>query len=425
MSGYGEAKPATEHVGEEFRSARLLSSLPPDVATFLRPHAGRISAAIIQEIQQSVPAYAQPLRGTFGRTLVEGVEQAVLHCLDCLGNPSVGNGRWVEFFRARGRFEFHHRHNMDALQAAARVGGRAAWRYISALITPQIMEKAPDLVSVCAEGILAFVDELSATALEGYHAAQAEASGAGEHSRRQLLELILAGTVTAPLTMQGLACAAGWSLPELATVVVLRRTNGSGDLAWLEHLEDVLSDTDSMEPILLTTDPQRDLAALSDGRVTGWHAAVSPPVPLAESPSALRTARRALRLLGGAATETAPVIWCQDHLATLWILAEDFFPAEVAKRSLDPLDALTEKQRERLGDTLLAWLETRGGAPEIARRLQVHPQTVRSRMHQLKDLFGDRLDDADDRLSMHLALRAQRLLRTMAESSPEARSTAR
>lgn len=422
MSGNDNEKHATEHTGAGCRSARLLGSLPPEVAAFLRPHAGRISAAVIKEIQQSVPAYSQPLRGPFGRAMVEGVEQAVLHCLDCLGNPDVRRESWIELFRTRGRLEFNHRDNLDALQAAARVGGQAAWRYVSTLITPQLMRKAPDLVALGAEGIFAFVDELSATALEGYYAAQAEASGAIERRRRQLLDLILAGTDAAPRTLADMASAADWPLPEVAAVVVLQRTNGGGDVAWLDQLEGALSDADFGEPVLLTADPHRHLAALTEGRVRGWRAAVSPSVPLADAPSALRTARRALRLLDTTTDETEPVIWCQDHLATLWLLAEDFFAAEVAKRSLDPFDSLSEKQRERLSDTLLAWLETRGGAPEIAKRLRVHPQTVRSRLHQLKELFGERLDNEDDRLSMHLALRAQRLLRSIAERSPEPRT---
>lgn len=405
-----------EHTSGEYRSARLLAALPPEVATFLRPHAGRICAAIVQEIQQSVPAYSQPLQAPFGRAIAEGVEQAVHRCLDCLGNPQVQHESWTKAFRARGRLEYNHRRNMDALQAAARAGGRAAWHCVASLLTPEIMEQAPDLVALGAEGIFAFVDELSAAALEGYHAAQAEASGTTDLRRTQLLELILTDTDTTPPTLAALATAANWPLPDRAAVLILQGTNGTRFPARMLD-EDVLSDLDSAEPVLLTADPHRHLAQLSATVSRGWRAAVSPIVPLADAPSALRTARLALRLLGTATEDAEPIIWCQDHLATLWLLAEDFFAAEVAKRSLDPFESLGEKQRERLGDTLLAWLETRGGATEIARRLQVHPQTVRSRLHQLRDLFGDRLDDADDRLGMHLALRAQRLMHEVGESS--------
>ncbi|GAB3479022.1 helix-turn-helix domain-containing protein [Amycolatopsis cihanbeyliensis] len=391
-----------------YRSTELLASLPREVAEQLRPHTGRIAAAIIREVQRTVPAYAQPIEGTFGKVLVQSVEQAVIHCIDRVGNPDVAHDPWVDFFRDRGRIEYRERRNMDALQAAARVGGRAAWRYISALMD-QLAEISPDFVALGAEGIFAYVDELSAAAVEGYHEAQREDVGPGDRRRRALLELIVTDAEASPQTLASMAEAAEWPLPDRAAIVALEAAADAPEFP-VELLDtDVLINLEAGEPYLLSTDPKPQLDALT-GRWTGWRAAVSPTVPLSDAPAALRTARRALRLITDAGTGS-PVIWCQDHLATLWLLAEDFFGAEVAKRSLDPFDSLSEKQRDRLSETLLAWLETRGGAPEIAKRLQVHPQTVRARLHQLKDLFGDRLDDADDRLGMHLALRAQQLIR--------------
>jgi DNA-binding PucR family transcriptional regulator len=63
-----------------------------------------------------------------------------------------------------------------------------------------------------------------------------------------------------------------------------------------------------------------------------------------------------------------------------------------------------------MASTLLVWLQTRGTHNEIAERLDVHPQTVRYRIHQLRRLFGDKLTDPDARLTMELALRAHMLL---------------
>lgn len=196
-------------------------------------------------------------------------------------------------------------------------------------------------------------------------------------------------------------------IPSVAELVNLSQTKPliiRGDL-------DAMLSADEPEP-----EPKPDPLAILDAelapleaKLDGWRAAVSPTVPLADAPAALRTARRALLLSGP--DVPGPIIWCRDHLATLWLLAEDFLAAELARQSLDPFASLSEKQRDRLGETLLAWLETRGGAPEIAQRLGVHPQTVRNRLRQLEELFGDRLKDADDRLGMQLALRAQRLMR--------------
>ena len=47
-------------------------------------------------------------------------------------------------------------------------------------------------------------------------------------------------------------------------------------------------------------------------------------------------------------------------------------------------------------------------SPPIAAALDVHPQTVRYRVRQLRDLFGERLEDPEARFELSLALRARR-----------------
>ena len=42
----------------------------------------------------------------------------------------------------------------------------------------------------------------------------------------------------------------------------------------------------------------------------------------------------------------------------------------------------------------------------VAAALDVHPQTVRYRVRQLRDLFGERLEDPEARFELALALRA-------------------
>ena len=59
---------------------------------------------------------------------------------------------------------------------------------------------------------------------------------------------------------------------------------------------------------------------------------------------------------------------------------------------------------EKLADTLRAWLLLQGRRDDVAAALFVHPQTVRYRMGQLRDLYGDRLEDPDAVLALTLAL---------------------
>jgi DNA-binding PucR family transcriptional regulator len=48
-----------------------------------------------------------------------------------------------------------------------------------------------------------------------------------------------------------------------------------------------------------------------------------------------------------------------------------------------------------MAQALLIWLERRGSANSLAVVLGVHPQTVRYRQRQLKELFGSALDDPE------------------------------
>ena len=57
---------------------------------------------------------------------------------------------------------------------------------------------------------------------------------------------------------------------------------------------------------------------------------------------------------------------------------------------------------------MLEWLRAEGHRPTVARELGVHPQTVRYRTVQLRELLGDQLDDPDARFELELALRARR-----------------
>ena len=75
-----------------------------------------------------------------------------------------------------------------------------------------------------------------------------------------------------------------------------------------------------------------------------------------------------------------------------------------ATHALAPLADLRPATAERLTETLREWLLHQGRREEVATALQVHPQTVRYRMTQLRDLFGDRLTEPRTALELVVAL---------------------
>ncbi|AXX32747.1 regulatory protein [Actinosynnema pretiosum subsp. pretiosum] len=380
--------------------------MPPDLARRLQPIAGVLVRDAVQEIRRSVPAYAQPLEGKFREVLVGSVETAIFQCFESIVDPDAPTGDWQAVLRYSGRVEFLEGRTMDALQNAVRVGARVVWRHLSE--HGRELGLPSDALFAVADAIFAWVDELCRVAVEGYTEAQAGASGALERRRRQLLKVLLGESPASARSLADLAASTDWRLPERVAVVALEYREDQHQLPSPAFGRDVLLDLESSEPCLVLGGPadRRGLEAELRGR----RAAVGPVVPLADARRSLGCARRALGLVRRGLLPQARVTWCEEHLAVLALLADEFLVEALVGRALEVFAHLTAKQRHRLETTLLAWLGTRGGVVEVAARLGVHPQTVRYRMHQVERLLGDRLDDPDERLALEMALRARLLL---------------
>ena len=81
----------------------------------------------------------------------------------------------------------------------------------------------------------------------------------------------------------------------------------------------------------------------------------------------------------------------------------------LADEVLAPLDAEPDGRREMLLETLEAWLDEQGSPTAVGRRLRLHVQSARYRIDQLRDVLGPAMEDPDQRLQLHLAIRARRL----------------
>jgi DNA-binding PucR family transcriptional regulator len=177
--------------------------------------------------------------------------------------------------------------------------------------------------------------------------------------------------------------------------------------------------------VLTTTVPDGRLALVvaDDREAERWlgraAAALGLVAPLAIGPTveaagAARSAARAVALLdhvaaGPPGDPAAPeVVRCDDHEIALLLGAAPDLAREVAGRRLAPLDTLDDAARVRLTDTLAAWLADPGRPQAMADRLGLHVQTVRYRLKALRALFGDALDDPDERFELSLALRVGR-----------------
>ncbi|WP_141203167.1 PucR family transcriptional regulator [Streptomyces griseorubiginosus] len=380
-------------------------AMPPDLADLLRAQLEEVADEVEEEVRRQVPEYARPADGTYREHLRAGVEQALTLFVDHIADPRGRGEAIAATYYELGRGEALEGRSLDALQSALRVGGLHAWR----LMGRTAEELGLDTAVVTALGELAFrtVHEVAEAAAAGYSEARAQHTDELERRRRRLLDLLLGDGPVAPAAVQDLAHGARWSVPQQVAVVALAATPDQRVEEWPLATAGALVDMDARPPRVLIPDP--DGPGRSGSRALGLAlrgrpAAIGPTVPVAEAGQSLRWATRALGLMGRGLLPRQGVVRCADHLSTLLLHSDEPMLGRLRARALAPLDAVSEGQRERLAETLLAWLLSGSNVPEVATRLHVHPQTVRYRLRQLDKVFGEALHDPGARLDLILAL---------------------
>ncbi|MFF8268155.1 PucR family transcriptional regulator [Streptomyces sp. NPDC016562] len=229
----------------------------------------------------------------------------------------------------------------------------------------------------------------------------------GDRARQELFKALTDDRAASETSLTELAEAAGWSLPPALRAIVPSSPGETAQLAAV--LDDALAGTFAGRPCLLVPSQDPDVRAPLEHLLRGRFAAVGHAVPLRDAASSLRWALRLFALTPTRPGLEARTVFVDDHLSTLLLLQDEPLAHALAARWLRPLADLTPRQSERLEVTLLAWLEG-GGAPEAAKALSVHPQTVRYRMRQLEKLFGTGLRDPRTRFELEMALRSRRLM---------------
>lgn len=135
----------------------------------------------------------------------------------------------------------------------------------------------------------------------------------------------------------------------------------------------------------------------------GRAAGIGPPVLPQHAALSLRQARALLpasRELGRPATSTEV-----GSVRLLLQLGSREILTAFADTVLAPLD--THEGGDALIDTLRVWLETNGSWAETASLLGLHRHTVQSRVERIGRLTGRRMDRAEDRVDLWLALRTR------------------
>lgn len=419
---------------------RPWEALPAELAELFRPRLEPLAAEIVEAIRASIPAYSRPMEGPFGDAFEASVLGGLEQFVDLLEHPGARERPGRRLYVALGRGEAREGRTLESLLSAYRIGARLAWRKIAAEGRAAGLDV--DTLAVLAEAIFAYIDELSADSAEGWAEERSAAAGEIERRRAALVGLLTQSPSAEPATVEAAAREAGWTIPaELAVLVWTSARRSAGVERQPKPPADAGATADTKRsadggppggasgggperrPIL---PPQTISASNEDGTVVavvpdagaparraelerafaGHVAALGPVVPWTDALRSARRARAAHRLAAAGVLAAERLVTADRHLPELLLHCDPSLLGELAERALAPLAHRTPAARRRLADTLRALIDHQGRAPDAAAALHVHPQTVRYRLAQLRDDFGDRLDDPDCRFELALALRA-------------------
>ncbi len=388
----------------------MSAQLPPSLAGALRPVLPELADATIAAIAGEVPAYARPLEGPFGRALRIGVRTALARFVDAIEEPATETENGRALYVELGRAEFRGGRSLDALLSAYRIGARLAWeRFVAA---GESAGHEPATMYRLASAIFSYIDGISADSIEGYTQERTTAEGERQRRRRALARLLARDDVGAEEVIE-VARQAGWPRPATVAALVVGAEDPGDEPPDADRLAsrlggETIASTDGAATTVWVPDPEAPgRRAQLQTALDGAPAVLGPAVALARAPHSLARALVAHRLLVEGRLGDEPLVAADDHLAALVLHGGDrSLAADLAARVLAPLGELRPKSAARLRETLAAWLDHPGQVAIVAERLHVHPQTVRYRVAQLRELFGETLEDPDARFEMSLALRA-------------------
>ncbi len=377
--------------------------LPPEAVAEMRTRLPAVADATVAAIIAEVPGYEGALTGSMGENIRKAVQLALGGFLSLASrrrgaDPRTPAAPAVEGAYQLGRGEARSGRTTEALLAAYRVGARVSWRQMSTTAV-EVGVPAQTLADF-AELVFAYIDELSAASVAG-HTDELATTG---RVRQRLLDRVTRQLLQgAPgETVQASAERAGWEPPTTLTAVLVPEAQVRPVLTSLSTRTLVARDLPELdeEALLLVPDAHDRRRPVLLRTLLGRGAVAGPARPWLEVRASFERALRARALDIPEDTET--------HLAELVLRADPEALADLRAQVLAPLTTVRPATAEKLTATLRSWLLHHGRREDVAAELFVHPQTVRYRMGQLRDLYGDRLDDPAQVLALTIALGADR-----------------
>lgn len=341
------------------------------------------------------------------RDNIERVLQLIGHCVPDGVDP-------YDAARETGRRRAEQRATLESVLRSFRVGGRVVWS--SALAEARSRDIEPDVLLDVATSVWTVVDQVSSSLSESYRSRELEWLRVDEQRRQELLSELFCGSGDDPVLADEVLRALRLPLGGPYVVVAVDGEPGNSEVVSAPRLECLLGRDGIVSAWQRHTTVTVGLVVLADRSLTDVSAALRDvPARVGVSsivercvyiPQARELALTALRTipLGNRGIALLDERLPQAMVARLPELAQGLIT-----RTLNPLLAQPEEERDALLRTLSTWLRNDCSAKATASRLYCHRNTVLNRLSKIETLVGFSIHGTESAVWLSLALCAWQL----------------
>lgn len=395
------------------------------------PSVPAAAKAITEEIWTEIPGYAAIRDPHFRGEVEEATARNVAAFIRALGEGHDLPKKEIDALAVVGEQRAHQGIPIEDVLRAFRTVGRVLWDYFSKELTgPNAppMEVAVEL----SRTLMRFTDQIASAVAYHFSVAQRSIVRQQEAARREFLHDLLLGTYVTTDDMVKRSRGFGYDLARPHVGVVVEREGWKTDAAKeeldLSRALDRLSERISLagQPMVdrrggqtigvfplapgVTADTAQIGQVLIEELGEDWKVGVGGPYSGLEGCRRSYVEAREALEIGSILDEDRRVYPFDDFLMYRFLRADGALAERFVDSVIGPIVEHDRKRRSELIKTLDAYFATDGSAKEAGRRLYAHPHTITYRLKQIERLTGRSLRNPEDKLHLHLAVKALRLL---------------